>query len=149
MAGTHILNRESGGEWQMRTKEETQKIAERADYLRKLLREFNLTLGAFDQGVTAYQQETGRYGLIDFAGREWSFIEPLLQELVDRRNGVPELKIRKSVLAEAAAIAGGHSGPGNTRDNARGYSAACREISRTLRNMALEAKRKTKRKAKP
>lgn len=76
----------------IRSSRETERIVQRADFLRDLLREFGVVLGGFDPGVLAHQR-TGTMNYrgeehtvtLDFGRAQWAWLEPLLVELRDRR----------------------------------------------------------------
>ena len=54
----------------------------------------------------------------------------------DLRGVTPTMYAHACAFDEAADIAMGHTGPGNTVENSAGYTAACTEIARTLRAKA-------------
>jgi len=64
---------------------ETKALIARMAELRGLLTEFGLELCGFDPGVLARWPERG--GSLQFDRAQWSFIEPLLKELRERRVG--------------------------------------------------------------
>lgn len=65
-----------------RSRAETKKIIDKSKFLHKLLYTFNVTLLGFNPGVLG---SLGNDRSINFNGIEWSWLEPLLIELKERR----------------------------------------------------------------
>lgn len=78
---------------------EDRKLVARMKEIRELIAEFGLILGGYDPGITASlkgkPEPRGRGYLgeaISFDGKEWAWLEPLLQELkVRRKMQVPDV----------------------------------------------------------
>lgn len=64
-------------------------IIKRANFLRRLLKEFDAKLSGFDPGVLMYIPDGfGKFvHSVQFDGLQWSWIEPLLIELCELRKG--------------------------------------------------------------
>ena len=76
-----------------RTQAEIMGIVKRSRFLKKLMAEFGARLSAFDPGVMAIPEagidpKTHFYArALNFQAFEWNWLEPLLIELRDYRNG--------------------------------------------------------------
>lgn len=75
------------------TREQTRVLIKRGEFLKKLMKEFDARLSAFDPGVMAIPEEeidpkTSAYRhALSFQGYEWAWLEPLLIELRNYREG--------------------------------------------------------------
>lgn len=59
---------------------------------------------------------------------------------VNEQRGLEVDRARREALEQAARSALGMTGPGNTADQCKGYSDACRDIAAALRRLAEEGK---------
>lgn len=67
------------------TKKERDKVVEWITKTQKLLKHFDVEAFAFDPGVRGSIVDDQRKRIIDFDEDTWSFIEPLLRELLKYR----------------------------------------------------------------
>jgi hypothetical protein len=67
------------------TKKERDEVVERGTKIQKLLKHFNVGIFAFDPGVRGSILDGQHKRIVDFDGDTWSFIEPLLRELLKYR----------------------------------------------------------------
>jgi hypothetical protein len=86
----------------MKQTEDDKRICTRMKEIRELIKEFGLTLCGYDPGISAYVDDcpnlraSGWSGPFKLDDVEWTWLEPLLKELRDRRRGVdPERRLEQ------------------------------------------------------
>lgn len=127
----------------MKQTADDKRICARMAEIRDLIKEFGLTLYGADPGITAFVDDRpnlkggGRWsGPFKLEDVEWTWLEPLLKELRDRRRGVPTFSPpQKDALLSALAyswVRGWYAGCDGVKNDDGKRAAAMEELNKLL-----------------